>query len=74
VAYSAIGTLPRVVTTSARTAPIERNARDREAGGHRRMRVDDGARIGPLPVDLEVHLHLRGRIAIPLELLPFEIG
>ena len=64
VAYSAIGTLPSVVMTSASTGAIERNAGDGEPGRDRRMRVHDRLRIGPLAVHLEVHLHLGRGIAI----------
>ena len=53
---------------------VERNAGDRKAGGDRRMRVHDRLDVGALTIHLEVHQHLRRRIAIALQLSSLEIG
>ncbi len=39
--------------------PIEWDAGHGKPGGGRRMRVDDGAGIGPVAIHLQVHLQLR---------------
>ena len=53
---------------------IERDARDREAGRRRRMRVHDRLHVRALAIHLEVHQHLGRRIAIALNLFAVEIG
>ena len=51
----------------------QRNAGDGKPGRGRRMRVHDRLHVLPLPVDLEVHLHLGRGPALACELPPVEI-
>src|SRR3954447_6021962 len=84
VAYSAIGILPSVVSTSASTArssgmpatakPGQAGARGAaagKAGGGRRVRMHDTLHVGTLAVDLEMHQHLGRGVTIALELPAF---
>ena len=52
---------------------IERDTCHGEARGHGRVRVDDRAHVGPVPVHLEVHEHLGRGIAIALYLFALEV-
>src|ERR1700704_1123476 len=82
VAYSAIGMLPSVVSTSASTARssgMPATANPVAVGGcactaGRRVRVPHRLPVGPLPVDLEVHQHLRRGIAVALQLAALQVG
>ena len=64
-----MGTTPLPDLRPVRGHRVDGHADRTEGVDVRRLRVDDGADIGPLTVDRGVHLDVEGRLQLPSDLL-----